>query len=569
MSEFIWRPESCDWTAKSNVAQFMAKHNIHDYHELREKSVEDIDWFWDAAMTDMGVEWFKPYSKVSDKSGGFPWTKWFIDGELNLVFNVLNRHAEDEVRGKWTALVYIPESGEKRHISYRELAEMTNRCANAMKAAGIGRGDFVGLYAPMWPEMVAAFYATIKIGARIVPVFCGFGERALEERLEASKCKMLFAAKTLQRRGKAIDTGAIAQSVAERVECVERCVFLDTESWSEFISGQEAHCRAEVLPAEEPCLVIYTSGTTGRPKGTVHTHSGCLAQMGKELRYAFDVKPQDQFFWFTDIGWMMGPWELIGCHLYGASDETSYDWFFDKVGQKRCPVINISGGTEIVGCHLSPLPVEPIKACSLGGPGLGMDVDVFNDDGLSVRNEVGHLVCRQPAPSMTKSFLNDDDRYLETYFSRFGDAVWYHGDWASVDPDGKWFLHGRSDDTVKVAGKRIGPAEVESVLMRAEGVSEAASIGVPHELKGQTLVCFVVMKNGATFEEGRLLDHVASELGKPLKPQNIHQVAALPKTRSGKIIRGTIMRVYLGEDRGDVSSVQNPEALDEIAGHRP
>jgi acetyl-CoA synthetase len=376
----------------------------------------------------------------------------------------------------------------------------------------------------------------------------------------------------------------------------------------------------------------------------VHTHAGCLAQTGKEIRYAFDARPGEPFFWVTDIGWMMGPWEIIGCLMFrtpivlfdgapnfptsdrlwqvceklgvvtlGCSptlirllmratdgrgpkghdlsqlrvlgstgevwDEASYVWYFENVGGGRCPVVNISGGTEIVGCHLQPYPVEPLKACSLGGPGLGMDVDVYTDDGQpAAPGTMGHLVCKQPAPSMTKSFLNDDARYLETYFNRFP-GVWYHGDWAKVDEDGQWFLFGRTDDTFKVAGKRVGPGEIEGALTSHPAVSEAAVIGVPDVIKGTALVCFVVLKNGAAAlpspsdgggkggapGERELIAHVAQQLGKPLAPKHVFVVAALPKTRSGKIVRAAMARAFLGQAVGDLTSVDNPQAFEAIA----
>jgi acetyl-CoA synthetase len=274
-------------------------------------------------------------------------------------------------------------------------------------------------------------------------------------------------------------------------------------------------------------------------------------------------------------------------------DEASYRWYFEQAGGGRCPVINISGGTEIVGCHLQPYPVEPLKPCSLGGPALGMDVDVFTDDGKpAARGTMGHLVCKQPAPSMTKSFLHDEARYLETYFSRFP-GVWYHGDWAKVDEDGQWFLFGRSDDTFKVAGKRVGPGEIEDALTSHAAVSEAAVIGVPDEIKGTALVCFIVLKaadapaspGGSNREdvaaspeaaaprgvagtppaEAELIAHVAEQLGKPLAPRNIYVVAALPKTRSGKVVRGTIARAFLRQPLGDLTSLENPQALEAMA----
>jgi acetyl-CoA synthetase len=400
--------------------------------------------------------------------------------------------------------------------------------------------------------------------------------------------------------------------------------------WDELVDKQPEKCPTEVMEAEDYSIIIYTSGTTGKPKGTVHTHAGAMAQMAKELGYYFDVKPDDTFFWVTDIGWMMGPWEMIGVSFFGATyvvfegapnypnpdrlwemierhkinslgisptairllitygdqwvdkypmetlrilgstgepwDPDSYMWFFEKVGKKRCPIINISGGTEIVGCLLSPLPITELKPCTLRGPGLGMDIDVFDDNGKPIRGGIGHLVCKKPAPSMTKGFLNDPQRYLDTYFSKWND-VWYHGDWAKVDEDGFWFLYGRSDDTIKVAGKRTGPAEIEAALIEHEAVAEAAAIGVPHDIKGEGVVCFVVLNPSYKADEKlreELKAQVVKHLGKTLKPEAVKFVKGLPKTRSAKIVRGVIKKKYLGENLGDISSVENHDMIEEI-----
>ncbi|MFQ5553573.1 MAG: hypothetical protein ACE5EW_07665, partial [Thermoplasmata archaeon] len=220
-----------------------------------------------------------------------------------------------------------------------------------------------------------------------------------------------------------------------------------------------------------------------------------------------------------------------------------------------------------LGCFLFPLPIVGLKPTTLGrGPALGMDVDVFDEAGRSVRGEKGYLVARSPCPSMTKGLWGDPDRYLETYWSRFDD-VWDHGDWATVDEDGYWFLQGRADDTIKVAGKRIGPSEVEGALISHPAVVEAAAVGVPDAVKGEALVAFVVLGEG--WEAGgalaaELIAHVAQELGKTMRPQEVHFVSALPKTRSAKIVRRLIRARFLGQELGDLSSVENPEALQEI-----
>ena len=632
MSPFIWRPEHHAWTRDSHVARFMAKHGHATLDELHAASVRDTGWFWDAAMKDSGVEWTQSYTAVKDESRGFPWTQWFLGGQVNVAHNCVDRHVRDGHGGE-TALFYESDSGraeESRRVTFAELSGLVNRCAGALRAAGVKAGDSVGLYAPMQVPTVVVLFATMKLGARFVPIFCGYGEDALRERLASCEAKILFACGTLTRRGKATDTATIARAAAAKVPSLTRTVWVDTADWEAFLGTGTPLAACEPTAAEDPCLIIYTSGTTGRPKGTVHTQAGCLAQMGKELRYAFNVQPGEPFFWVTDIGWMMGPWEIIGCLLYrtpivlfdGATndptgdriweicakhgvvtlgcsptlirllmrgtdgrgpagynlaklrvlgstgevwDEASYLWYFENVGQKRCPVINISGGTEIVGCHLSPTPLTPLKACSVGGPSLGMDVAAFTDEGQPApRGTMGHLVCRQPAPSMTKSFLHDDARYLETYFQKFL-GVWYHGDWAKVDEDGQWFLFGRTDDTMKVAGKRVGPGEVEGALTTHPAVSEAAVIGVPDELKGTALVCFVVLKPGQTATEKELVAQVAKQLGKPLAPKNVYVIPALPKTRSGKIVRAAMLRVFLGQPAGDITSIDNPGAFEAIA----
>ena len=642
----IWEPYG-DYLEQSNIRRFMDAHGIATYDELIERSTSDVAWFWAAALDDLGVVWDEPYGTVLDESDGFPWARWFVGGKLNIVRNCVDRHAAGE-RADHVAVEWASEGGERRSVSYAELDREVCRAANAMRAAGVAPGDSVGLYMPMVPELVTVFYAALKIGAVVIPVFSGFGAQALATRLEDGACRLLFTADGSVRRGKPIATKPEADRALESAACVEKVVVVDRLGaearaasgldvamrpgrdvwWSDFLAGQAETCPTESLDAEHRSLVIFTSGTTGRPKGTVHTHVGCLAQMAKELGYAFDVKPDDVFFWVTDIGWMMGPWELIGVHFFGATvvlfegapnwphpgrvwevcaelktthlgisptlirllmresldhvnrfdlsslkylgstgepwDPDSYTWFFEHVGGGRVPIINISGGTEIVGCFLLPLPITALKPTTLRGPSPGMAIDCVDDDGEPVREQLGYLVCRRPAPSMTKGFLNDPDRYLVTYFSRFGEDVWFHGDWAYVDADGFWFLRGRADDTIKVSGRRTGPAEIESALLDHPAVSEAAAVGVPHEIKGEAVVCFVVPQRGV--EESEELRHaleqqVVDVMGKTMRPEQVRFVSALPKTRSAKILRGVIRRVHLGEDPGDLSSVEDPSTL--------
>ncbi|HEX7896142.1 MAG TPA: AMP-binding protein [Planctomycetota bacterium] len=633
MDDILWRP-SPEAVERANVTRFMRAHGMKDYDDLIRRCAADTSWFWDAALKDLGVIWDRPYEKVQE--GGFPWAKWFVGGKLNIVSNCIERG-----RGAKPAVLWNGDDGRSRAWSYAELELKVARIAGALLREGLKPGDTVGIYMPMIPEIVAVFFACLKIGAVAVPVFSAFGAPALAVRLQDAEAKILFTADGVSRRGKQAPLKPEAdKAVAECPTLRKVVVFprlgIDVPmgpkdvAWNDFLRGVPEKVPTVSLDAEATALIIYTSGTTGKPKGTVHTHAGVLAQTAKELGYGFDVKAEDVFFWVTDIGWMMGPWEMIGVTFFGATlvlfegapnypnpdrlweivekdkvthlgisptairllkscptdwvtrhdvsslrilgstgeawDPDSYHWFFENVGGKRCPIINISGGTEIMGCHLMPLPITPLKACTLRGPGLGMDVDVFDDDGKPIRGGIGHLVCKKPAPSMTKGFLKDPQRYLDTYFAKFP-GVWYHGDWAKVDADGYWFLYGRSDDTIKVAGKRVGPAEVESALIEHADVAEAAAIGVPHELKGETIVCFVVLKPGRVPSEplrDALHEQVVKHLGKTLKPEAVKFVKLLPKTRSAKIVRGTIKKRYLNQPLGDTASVENLDAIEEI-----
>lgn len=648
MTDVVWQPRGEYLNCR--VADFIKSQKLKDWKELVKRSTDDIEWFWESALDYMGVLWNKKYDQLCDQTGGFPWTRWFVGGELNIYSNCLDWHltpgktlgARKSVGATHPALIWEGEDGKIRKLTYGELDELSSKVAALLIKSGVGKGDAVGIYMPMVPEVVAVLFGCFKIGAVAVPVFSGFGAQALAARMLDSEAKILFTADGGMRGGKSIAIKDGADEIAGDLPHLRQVVVIkhtgrevkwnaSKDVWfHEAIEGLQPAATVSDLPAEHPSMYLYTSGTTGKPKGTVHTHAGALAQITKELGFTFDVRSSDVFFWFSDIGWMMGPWEMIGVTFWGGTivicegkpdipnpdrvwriverhkvntlgisptlirslkaqgekwvndcdmsslrmlgstgepwDQESYMWFFDNVGKKRCPIMNISGGTEIVGGLLTPLPLMPLKACSLGGPGLAMDIDVFDEEGKSIKNAIGHLVCKKPGPSMTKGFLKDAERYIETYFSKFP-GVWYHGDWAKVDEDGSWFLFGRSDDTIKVAGKRVGPGEVESILVEHEDVAEAAVIGIPHEVKGEALVCFVVAMPGASVGDEwkeKLRKLVGERLGPVLRPDRVHVVKALPKTRSGKIVRKSIRLQYLGQSPGDLSSVENPDALEAI-----
>ena len=640
MGEYVWEPTR-EYVERANVTRLMRAHDIDDYRELVTRSQDDIEWFWDAAIKDLGVEFFTPYSQVLDASRGPAWPKWFTGSTVNLTHNCVDRHAA--ARGDRPAIVWEGEDGDTRVVSYAELSAEVNRVATGLTELGVGSGDAVAVYMPMVPEAVIAAYAIAKIGAIYLPIFSGFGAPAVATRLDDAKAKLLFTGDGFYRRGQRVAMKATADEAVARASSIERVVvwrrFDDVDlpvsdrdvEWSTVFSAQSTELEAPALDPETPFMIAYTSGTTGRPKGSVHVHGGFLVKIAEEAAYQTDLKPDEVLYWVTDMGWIMGPWEMVGGHAAGAcvlmyegapnypgpdrlwhmcerhrvnvlgisptlvralmpageeavrSHDLSqlrvlgstgepwnpepYRWLSDVVGGGRCPIINISGGTEIGACFLGQAPVIPTKSCSLGAPALGMAVDVYGPDGRPRSpGEVGELVCTKPWPAQTRGFWGNPERYIETYWSRWPD-VWVHGDWASIDADGYWFLHGRSDDTLNIAGKRIGPAEFESAAVDHPAVVECAAVGIPDEVKGTAVWCFCILRDGFDPSDALADDikqAISSELGKAFAPSAVKFVEELPKTRSAKILRRAIRAKVLGEDAGDLSSLENPSALEAV-----
>ncbi len=626
----------------SNVVAFMRAQKVKSFDSLLQRSQDDIEWFWNAANKFLGIEWYTPYKQVLRTGKGIEWAQWFTGGRINITHNCVDKHINTYRRHK-LALIWEGENHEVRKLTYLDLYREVNRVAEGLKNAGIKKGDAVGVYMPMVPETAIALLAIAKIGAIFIPVFSGYGPEAIASRLNDASAKLLFTADGFYRKGAVVEMKKNADAALQMSPGVHRVVVfkrLNIEvpwngtrdiDWDSFVRDNPVISPTEKLPSETPWMVIYTSGTTGRPKGAVHVHGGFLVKQAEEIAFQTDMKDQDILFWFTDMGWIMGPWEVVGglamggtlffyegapdwpkpdrlwemverhritilgisptavrafmrngnqwpdahdltsLRLFGSTGEpwnpVPWKWLYEQVGKRRCPIINLSGGTEIGACFLSVHPVKPLKPCSLGGPSLGMDIDVFDDHAKPVRGAVGELVCKKPWPSMTRGIWHDPQRYKETYWDRWP-QVWVHGDWASVDKDGYWFLHGRSDDTIKIAGKRVGPAEVESVLVSHEAVTEAAAIGVPDALKGEALVCFVVLKpHYAPTEPLRteLVQLVASALGKSTTPKTIKFTDELPKTRNAKILRRFVKSAFLGHAIADTSSVENLSSLESIA----
>jgi acetyl-CoA synthetase len=505
------------------------------------------------------------------------------------------------------------------------MSREVTRLAEALVRLGVEQGDRVAIFLPMSQEVAIASHACAHIGAIQVPIFSGFAAPAVAQRLQASEAKVAITTEVSFRRGREVPMLEILQEARAESPALEHVVLAP---WDQLLEESPGELPPAELDSETPYLLTYTSGTTGKPKGVVHVQGGFLVSIAREVCYQADAGPGDVIHFATDMGWIMGPWTVVGGHAMGSTlvfaegapdwppdriwqlieqervsilgisptlvralvphgkpeadlsslrvmvttgepwNPEPYRWLHEEVGGGRCPIINCSGGTEVGACFLSPTPSIPIKACSLGGPALGMAMDVVDGGGRSLigTGEVGELVCRKPFPGMTRGFWRDPERYLETYWSRFP-GVWTHGDWASVDDDGYWFLHGRSDDTLNIAGKRVGPAELESAAVEHPSVLEAAAVGIPHEVKGEVAWIYCITAPGAVTDAGlasEVAELVARDLGKAFRPDRVVFVKALPKTRSAKIMRRAVRAKALGADLGDLSSLENPEALDEI-----
>ena len=622
MSAVVWRPDEAT-IEHANATRLVRRAGVADFSELVRRSQEDPDWFWPLCIEDVGIEFSRPWERVHDERRGPEWTTWFTGGRVSIARNCVHRWAER--RPDAVAAVGLAEDGARSELTFAELSRDVTRLAERLVSLGVGEGDRVAIFLPMSPAVAIASHAVAHIGAIQVPIFSGFAAPAVAQRLQASEAKVVITQRTSSRRGRAIPMLDVLEEALRESGRTAEIVLAPFE-----LGAYPGELPALEVDSETPYLLTYTSGTTGKPKGVVHVQGGFLVSIAREACYQADIHEGDVMHFATDMGWIMGPWTVVGVGALGgtivfaegapdwpspdrlwrlveservtslglsptlarallphgdpAGDLSSlrtfvttgepwnpgpYRWLFERVGRSRVPIINCSGGTEVGACFLSPTPVGPIKACSLGGPALGMAMDVVDDAGNSLvgTGEVGELVCRRPFPGMTRGFWRDPDKYVETYWSRIP-GVWVHGDWASVDEDGFWFLHGRSDDTMNIAGKRIGPAELESAAVGHPSVREAAAIGVPHEVKGETAWIFCCLLPGVEPDDelaAEVAAHVADELGKAFKPDRILFVDALPKTRSAKIVRRAVRATALREDPGDLSSLENPESLDAIA----
>jgi acetyl-CoA synthetase len=639
-----WRPAR-DAATATRLGRFIRAAGEPDLDALQRHAERDPAWFWGAAADDLQLYWQRRPTQVLDLSLSVEWSRWWTGGAFNYAAAAVDPRAAAAPNGR--ALTWEGEDGTVRRFTNAELKAQVDRAAAMFARLGVKEGDRVGIFLPLLPETVISVLALGKLKAIYIPIFSGYAAPAVASRLNDAGASLLVTCDGTLRRGSTVDMKRTADDAVRQAPSVKHLLVVGRISplapQADWVEGRDRWWSTEMADPtleplthtpetdpETPYMIIYTSGTTGRPKGAVHVHGGFPIKGAQDLAHCFDLSPGDRLFWFTDLGWMMGPWAISGALLLGAElvlyegapdypapdrlwelvarhevthlglsptviralmvhgpdpirqhdisslrvlgstgepwNPESWWWFFNEIGGGRLPLVNYSGGTEVSGGIVSCNLMTPIKPTSFGGPSVGTAADVIDSAGNPVRGEVGELAIRQPLPGMTRGFWQDPERYVETYWSRLP-GTWVHGDWAVIDPDGYWFIQGRSDDTLKIAGKRVGPAEVESAAVSHPAVLEAAAVGIPHEVKGEVIVVFVRLRPREVDDpelRRSISDKVVEHLGKALRPEAVHVVTDLPRTRSGKLMRRVARAAYLGNDLGDLSGLENPAAVESI-----
>ena len=632
--EIIWQP-SKEQIENSKLTKFIQHCKLKNYDELEKKSFSDPGWLWDNVIKFSDLKFYKPYSKILDESKGTPWTRWCIGGKTNIVLNCIDRHKDKEFF-KNTFIFAEREDGKESSITYEEFDKQISKVGNTLKVNGFKKGDVIALYMPQFIETYIAYFAILKIGCVVLPLFSGYGSKAVIERLNIAKAKGIFTVEKTFRKAKEIRMFDQIKSELDQVISLEKIFLLGKEkgkkifNWENFQNVSD-NLKTEETDAEDPAIIHFTSGTTGKPKGCVYTHIGLVAKMSFDEGVLADFKQTDIHLCMADMGWMVGSksatiasahgaqmviaegvpdfpdevrfWKLIEKYKVSWTElspaliraqmikdeklfkdldlsslrmictggepwtEKPWKWLFQVIGKSKVPIMNSAGGTEVSGSILHCCLHRPFKVGSFNAPIPGMSADILNLDGKKVStNEMGELVMRKSSIGLTKSLWNDDKRYIDNYWSVIKD-YWVHGDLASRDADGHWYLHGRSDDTIKVSGKRIGPSELESVIVKSGKAKEVAAVGIPDANKGSKIILSIVPAENNDQKESFFEDLVIKDLGKSFKPDKVIFVKDLPKTRNMKIMRRVIKSCLANQDPGDLSTLLNPESVEEIRSH--
>ncbi len=604
----------------------------------------DPDAWWSAeakALLDWDVE---PTQGLDDSNP--PFYTWFADGRLNASHNCLDRHVAAGI-GERVAYHWRGEQGEERDVTYAQLHADVQRLANGLKDLGVGKGDVVGIYLPMIPEVAVSMLACARIGAIHNVVFGGFSAESVAERMDFSAAKALITVDGARRKGKTapikttVDEHMGAHATLERIVVVRHtgidCPMTDGRDvfYDEVLAAADPLCPAEPMEAEHPLFILYTSGSTAKPKGILHTTGGYMAGVAATHKYVFDLKPETDVYWCAaDVGWITGHsyivygplangatsvmwegapdfphkgiwWELIERYkatiLYaaptairtfikwGAEIPAKFDlsslrllgsvgepinpkawlWYREVIGGGRCPIVDTWWQTETGAIMITPLPgITETKPGSATRPFPGVAASVVGEsDGVPIDRGQGLLVLEKPWPSMLRGLYKEDERFIETYFARFGAERYLVGDAASLDADGYLWVIGRIDDVVNVSGHRLSTAEVESAIVAHEHVAEAAVIGQADEDTGQAICAFVTLQ-GDTEPSDQLVEavrgEVAERIGKFARPKRIIWADDLPKTRSGKIMRRLLRDIAEGRALGDVTTLRDPDVMAEL-----
>lgn len=620
----IWTPDG-ETLSDALLTKLGARLGIADYDALYRFSIEQPQAYWEEVIGHLQFDWDQPFTQFCDASGDPQLPQWFTGGRLNWTSMVMKLAQEPASSGR-TAIIAEDESGEVETLRYAELAALVLRLAGGLRAQGVRSGGRVGLMLPMGVAAVASLLAIAALGAICVPLFTGFAPEAVVARLALAEADHLVVSGGFHRRGKFVSSRDLLAEVKTRMPALR--IVGDVR---DLAAHAAPIAQVQTMEANDPFMIVFTSGTTGQPKGTVHTHAGFPLKILHDCAYHFELRPGDVWLWPSDMGWIVGPITTVGALCRGATlvcydgapdhptasrlaslidrhgvthfgasptlirslathpaadvmparstlkllmvageviDPGHFEWFARCFGRTEAPVINYSGGTEASGAILANVPVRPIKASGFNSASPGVAAFAADANGQRVRGEVGELTIANPFIGMTHGFWNDKPRYLETYWSAVP-GVWTHGDLVQEDRDGHFFILGRSDDTLKIAGKRVGPAEVESAVLALAEIKDAAAIGLADAAKGQRLVICVVPCAAAPFSaqavarmEALVASHVQAALGKPFAPAKVFCVADLPRTRNGKVMRRVIRRLLSGQVPGDLSALDNAASIE-------
>jgi acetyl-CoA synthetase len=610
-----------------------------------EAAADPVAW-WTARSKEL-LDWdVEPTEGLNDSDP--PFYKWFEDGRLNASAQCLDRHVAAGI-GDRVAYHWRGEEGERRDVTYAELLDQTQRFANALKGLGVEKGDVVGIYLPMIPEVAVAMLACARIGAIHNVVFGGFSAESVRERMEFSEAKALITVDGARRKGKTAQVKAQVDEEMGDLASLEKIVVIRatgapcpmTEGrdvfFDEVCAAAGPECPAEPMEAEHPLFILYTSGSTASPKGILHTTGGYLTGAATTHRYVFDLKPETDVWWCAaDVGWITGHsyivygplangttsvmwegapdyphqgiwWELVQDHavtiLYAAPtairtfikwgadipgkfnlsslrllgsvgepiNPKAWLWYHKVIGGERCPIVDTWWQTETGAIMITPLPAitetKPGSATT-AFPGVVASV-VGESGGESVGEGQGLLVLEKPWPSMLRTLYKEDERFVETYFSRFGVDRYLVGDAARMDSEGYLWVIGRIDDVVNVSGHRLSTAEVESAIVAHESVAEAAVIGQSDPDTGQAICAFVTLNDGVAHTDEvveAIRGEVAGRIGKFARPKRIVWADDLPKTRSGKIMRRLLRDIAEGRALGDVTTLRDPGVMAALEG---